>query len=201
MKPLHSLALIALLAASTALFAADTTTAPAAPAPGPKNEAGLTATLIATKDTYTLNPAQAGKDFRDNLDALNKGQGVPKPPAVDLILRVTNTTDADLTISMGGDDSNISLNLTGPNPGPISIAPLLPMTMEFRIGKPMPIAAGKSADIKITSLAAGMRGMSQYTYWTEPGEYTLTATLTYPNAAGDKQLKVISGPAKLTVTK
>lgn len=173
-------------------------TAPANPVSGPKNEMGLTATLIANKDTYTLDPSQSGKDFRDKIDAMRRGNGrAPTPPAVDLTLRLTNTTDKDLTISIGGDESTISLKLEGP--GAISINPNMAMTMEYRSGKPLAIAAGKTADIKISSLLNGQRSMTEYNYWTEAGAYTVTATLTYPNAKGDGQAKLVSGPAKVTV--
>ena len=177
------------------LYAADPATAPAA---GPTDANGLSATLVVNKDTYALDPTQSGKDFRDRIDAMRKtGSRPPAPPQVDLVLRLHNTTDKDLTISVGGDDSNISLKLDGP--GAISILPNMPMTMEFRIGKPLAIPAGKTADIKLTSLMNGMRGTTEYNYWTEPGAYTLTATLTYPNARGDAQTKVASAPAKVTV--
>ncbi len=187
---------------AVAAFAADTSPA-TAPVAGPKNDAGLTATLIANKDTYTLDPAQAGKEFRDKLDAVKNsrgrgtgGAGVPNPPAADCTLRITNTTDKDITITTGGDDSQINLKLEGP--GAVTMEHLVPMTMEFRIGKPTTLAPGKTMDIKISSLAFGMRGISQYAYWTEPGDYTLTATLTY-GTTDEKQGKVASAPAKLKV--
>ena len=40
----------------------------------------------------------------------------------------------------------------------------------------MKLAAGKSHTIPISALSYGARGMGNYAYWTEPGEYTLTAT-------------------------
>lgn len=180
------------------LQAADT--APAAPAAGAKNEMGLTATLIANKDAYVLDASQAGKDFRDKIEAMRKGTGrPPAPPTVDLALRITNTTDKDITIHIGGDESTLSLKLDGP--GAININPNMPMTMEYRSGNPVTIAAGKTSDIKIGSLLNGMRAMTEYNFWTEPGDYTVTATLTYPNAKGDGQSKLVSGPAKVTVKK
>ncbi len=181
----------------TSAFAAETR--PAKPEPGPKNDIGLTATLIANKDTYTLDPAQSGKQFRDSLDTKPnelRPAKLPAPPKVDLTLRITNTTDKPLTISLGGDDSAIDLVLEGngslnkPNNGP--------MTMEFRMGTPVKIAAGKSHDIPVKSLASGKRGISTYSYWTESGDYTLTATLTYASD-DDKQVTVTSGPAKIKV--
>jgi len=174
----------------------------AAPAPvaGPKNELGLTAAIVANKDKYVLNVNQSGKAFRDRIDAAKNARGMaslPQPPMIDLTLRITNTTAKDVAINVGGDDSQMDLKLEGP--GAVSADNNVPMTMEFRIGKPVTIAAGKTADVKITSLAYGMRGISKYAYWTEPGDYTLTATLIY--SSGEKQGSVTSGPAQVKVTK
>ena len=70
----------------------------------------------------------------------------------DLIFRITNTTNAAVTISVGGDDSQMNLDHAGP--GAITADNLVAMTMEFRIGNPTTIPAGKTADIKISSLAS-----------------------------------------------
>ena len=46
--------------------------------PGPRMRTELTATLISNKDSYALDPAQSGKEFRARrLDAIKNG----KPPA------------------------------------------------------------------------------------------------------------------------
>jgi hypothetical protein len=159
----------------------------------------LTATLIANQDTYPLERAKSGKLFRDELDQLKNARGggrLPAPPNVDLTLRITNTTEQNVTITTGGDDSQIGLKLEGP--GAVTMENMVAMTMEFRIGKPVTIAPGKSFDIKVTSLAFGMRGISQYAYWTELGEYTMTTTLTY-GTMDEKQGKVTSEPVKLKV--
>jgi len=211
-----------LLAASVlALFGLAATPAPALRAPlavpataasapatatpstaGPKNEQGLTATIVVNKDSYVLAKDQAGKDFRDKIDAAKNARGgmgggrLPQPPAVDLTFRISNTTDAPVTISVGGDDSQMNLVLEGV--GAISADNNVAMTMEFRIGTPVTLAPGATKDIKISSLAFGMRDISRYAYWTEAGEYTITATLTY--GMGEKQGKVTSGPAKVKVT-
>jgi len=187
--------LLATLAAFALLGAAPA--GPVESAPGPKNTQGLTATIVVSTDTYTLDASQTGQAFRDKI-AASKGPragALPKPPLVDLTLRITNSTDTDVTINVGGDDSQLQLKLAGP--GAITADNMVAMTMEFRIGTPVKIRAGASYDVPIKSLAFGMRGISQYAYWTEPGDYTLTATLLYP--IGEKQTTVTSGPAKLKV--
>jgi hypothetical protein len=91
----------------------------------------------------------------------------------------------------------MQLALTGP--GAVTVENMVAMTMEFRIGAPVNLAPGQSHDIKISSLAFGMRGITQYAYWTEPGDYTLAATLVYGQGDGKPQGKVESGAAKLKV--
>jgi len=161
--------------------------------------AGLSATLIADKDTYKLDPAQSGKDFRDKLANLQKNrEKAPAAPAVDLTLRLTNTSDKDVQIAVGGDATQIELRLDGP--GAVTVPNNVMMTMEFRIGRPVTIAPGKSYDVKITSLGFGMRGISQAAYWTEPGDYSLSATFLCTKDDGT-QIKVSSDAAKLKLTK
>jgi hypothetical protein len=202
MKAVRTLILLGVFALCGA--AGSASTAPAtAPAGGPKNEQGLSAAIIANKNTYTLLPGQSGKDFRERLDAAKYARGMallPQPPAVDLTFRITNTTDKPVTIEVGGDNSQMNLKLEGPEgPGAVTMDNNVAMTKEFRIGDPVTIAPGKSYDIKIASLAFGMRGISKYAYWTEAGDYRLTASYTY--GIGEKQGTVTSGPVTLKVTK
>ena len=41
--------------------------------------------------------------------------------------------------------------------------------------------------------------MTEYNFWTEPGDYKITATLNYPNEKGDGQAKLVTAPTKVTV--
>ena len=185
-----SLIVLPLLALSAVLLAADPETKPA-PKPAAKT---FSATLINNKDSYTLNAAQSGDAFRNSL----KQQG-PKPPAsaVDLTLRLSNNTDADITISLGGDGSQIAFKLSGDNA--VNADNLIPMTMEFRQGTPITLKPGQAHDIKIKSLAGGARSLGQMSYYTEVGDYKLTATLTC--ASGEKQLTLVTDPITIKVTK
>jgi len=171
-----------------------------APVAGEKNSEGLTATLVANKASYVLDPSQSGKDFRDKASNAGKPGNrfvLPKPPAVDMTLVITNTSNQNVTITIGGDSSQIQLDLKGP--GALSVDNLVAMTMDYRMGNPLTLAPGKSAEWKITSLAYGTRGISNYAYWTEVGDYTLTATQIY--TIGEAQGKVTSAPAAIKVTK
>jgi hypothetical protein len=156
--------------------------------------------MVVNTASYVLNPAQSGAAFRSQLDALKAGRGrgrLPEPPIVDLIFRITNTTEKPVTIEVGGDNSQMSLKLDGP--GAVTMDNNVAMTMEFRMGTPVTIAPGTTYDLKIFSLAFGIRGISKYAYWTEPGDYTLTASYTY--GISEKQGTVTSASVTLKVTK
>ena len=172
----------------------------------PKDDATaseLEAKLVAKVDTYTLAKDQQGEKFRETIQN-PRNRNVPQPPKVDLMLELKNPTDKAITIVMGADNGALELDLQGK--GAVEIKPLLIMTREFRLGEPVEIAAGKTYEIPIKQLKYGMRGISTYAYWTEPGEYTLSATLRWPDPAGDdaagalpKRWKATSKPVKLTV--
>ena len=149
----------------------------------------LSATLIANKDTYTLDPAQSGEAFRDSLKNLPKSHDpAPAAPKVDFTLRITNNSQADQTFAIGGDESQLDLKLEGK--GAVTIDNLIAMTMEFRSGAPVTLAPGKTYDIAITSLSFGSRGIGRLAYFTEAGDYKLTATLI--TTQNEKELKISS---------
>ena len=144
---------------------------------------GLTTTLVSAKDSYPLDPAQSGEAFRKSL----AGNGrKPAASKVDLTLRVNNPTDHAITFSYGGDDSNITFNLEGP--GATTVQNNVMMTREFRPSEAITLKPGETHAIKIASLAGGLRGVSQMTYFTEPGDYKLSATLTC--VVGEVQVKI-----------
>jgi hypothetical protein len=165
--------------------------------PDPK-AGGLTATLTSAKDSYVLNPAQSGEEFRKSLKELDRApRGAPPAPAVALSLEIKNPTDQAIVISLGGDESQVTFKLTGE--GAVTVANNVAMTMEFRSGTPTTIGPGKSHTIPLTSLAGGSRGIAQMSYFTEAGEYKLSATLTA--ACGEKQVVVTSEPITIKVVK
>ena len=118
------------------------------------------------------------------------------------MLELKNPTDKAITIVMGADNGALELDLQGK--GAVEIKPLIIMTREFRLGEPVEIPAGKTYEIPIKQLKYGMRGISTYAYWTEPGEYTLSATLRWPDPAGEdagalpKRWKATPKPVKPT---
>lgn len=172
-----------------------------------KKPAGPVAlTLVAKTDKYTFDgggrtPAEFKKHL-DDVAAQQKGGKLaapPKPPAVDLVLKLTNTSDKDVTVYVGGDSNVYTFELTGGD-GAKALNSALAFTADFKLPKAVALAPGKSHEIAVKVLADGMRGVSRYVYWTGPGEYKLTATYTLSDADGDKGATLKSEPVKITVT-
>jgi hypothetical protein len=84
----------------------------------------------------------------------------------------------------------------------VSIEPLLAFTADFRVPKTITLAAGKSyAFPAIKSLSNGFRGQARKTYWTEAGEYALSATYTTAVSPAPKGAKKVEeGFGQVTVT-
>jgi hypothetical protein len=142
------------------------------------------AKLTSAKETYSLNAAQSGEAFRK---AMKDQNARPQPASkVDLKFTITNNTEKDFTFDYGGDATQIKFTLKGP--GAITVEPAIAMTMEFRMGTPTTIKPGKSFEIPISALAGGARGISQLSFFTEPGDYTLSATLHYTQGENPAQL-------------
>src|SRR5262249_47293082 len=108
------------------------------------------------------------------LEEAKKTNRYPEPPAVNLVLEITNRSHKDVEFWFGGDPVQVNLELKGP--GAVSVAPNIIMTREFRIPKPMALAPGQTYKVPVKQLRYGLRGVTGQAYWTEPGEYTLTAT-------------------------
>jgi hypothetical protein len=149
----------------------------------------LKAKLVAKKDTYKLDlDGKSGEEFRKVLKDAEKSGKAPMPPAVDLVLEITNTSDQEVKFWVEGDANELQLDAKGPNA--VTITPQKAFTADFRMPKVITLAPGKTHSIPITALQYGFRGTSKYTYWTEPGEYTLTAsykTAISPAPKGSKE--------------
>jgi hypothetical protein len=149
----------------------------------------LKAKLVFKKDTYKLDlDGKSGEEFRKILKDAEKSGKAPATPAVDMVLEITNTSDQEVKFWVEGDANEVQLDLKGPNA--VTIAPLKAFTSDFRTPKVITLAAGKTHSIPISSLTHGFRGASKYTYWTEPGEYTVIAsykTAISPAPKGSKE--------------
>jgi hypothetical protein len=147
-------------------------------------------------------------EYREAIEGVAKGKKrLPRPPAVDLAVEIKNTSDKPVRVWVKGDPVVLTLHLKGKDA--MNIDPPLAFTREFRLPQPVEIAPGKSHKIELKSLTSGHRMASHYSYWTEPGEHELTATLktgVSPAPKGAKEgmdgfgrVTLTSAPFKVTV--
>ena len=138
-------------------------------------ELPVTTKLVAKKTTYTLDlGGKTGAEYRELLK--EKGGRLPAPPAVELVLEITNASDKDIKIWDRGDPVQLALKLTGA--GAVNATPPLAFTTDFRGPSSVTLGPGKTLSIPVTKLQYGFRGLAQMSYWTEPGEYKLSASYT-----------------------
>jgi hypothetical protein len=175
----------------------------------PKADLPVKAKLTGDKTTFTLDlGGMTGEEFRKALkEAEKKGGKFPEPPKVDLVLELTNTSAKDVEIYIGGDQVMLQLELKGP--GAVSVKPLLAFTTDFRGPRPTTLGPGKSFLVQISGLKYGFRGVAESAYWTEPGDYTLTASFVTaltpspdgvkPDEKGFGKVTLTTEPIKLKV--
>jgi hypothetical protein len=165
-----------------------------------KTDQPVTATLTAKTTTYKLDLGDKSADeFKKMLKDAEKSGKVPETPKVEMSLELKNNTDKDVQVWIGGDPVVITLDLKGP--GAVSVKPQLAFTTIFIGPKPVTIAAGKTHSIPVTSLKYGFRGASMMSYWTEAGDYTLTASIKTGISPAPKDAKnVKDGFGEVTLT-
>jgi hypothetical protein len=160
-------------------------------------------TIKANKDTYTLDlGGRTAAEFRKLLET-----GDPAPPAVDLEAQLRNTGDKEITVLVGGDDTQLLMDLKGP--GAVVAKRNPNVTDERRGARRVTLAPGQATVIPIKRLAFGFRMIGKVAYWLEPGDYTLTVsyrTAVSPPPPNTKeppenfgQVAVISAPVTLKV--
>ena len=165
----------------------------------------LELTVTGKTTRYTLDTGGlSGADYKKKV---SNTDGPPaSAPAVDLTVEVKNTSDKPVRVWVSGDPVVLTLELRGR--GAVNVQPLIAFTQEFRAPQDVEIAAGKSHAFPVKSLVSGFRSASVYSYWTEPGEYELVATLKTgmqpaPKGAQDFDgygvVTIRSAPLKLTV--
>jgi hypothetical protein len=167
----------------------------------------MTITGKVTKYTLDLGGRSAAEFKKAVEAAAQNGQRPPAAPAVDLTIRIRNTSDKPLQLWTGGDPVVLTLTLKGP--GAVNVAPLLAFTQEFRAPSATEVGPGKTVEIPVHSLVSGFRGAAHWAYWTEPGEYELIATFKTgfsPAPKGSAEgmdgfgiVTLTSSPLKLTV--
>lgn len=161
--------------------------------------------IVAKTDKYKFDGGgKTPAEYKKALEAVAKDQKdgklarPPKPPAVDLVLVLTNTSKEDVTVYVGGDTNQYTFELTGGD-GTVALGSALAFTADFRLPKAVKIAAGKTHEIPVKQLSDGMRGASRNVYWTGPGDYKLSAKYTLATEDGGKGTELTSEPVKITV--
>jgi hypothetical protein len=169
----------------------------------------LEARLVANQATYALDlGGQTAEEFRQAIQAGADSGRYPPPPRVDLVLEFRNTGTRDLQVKTGGTLNAVTLDLRGP--GAVSVKLQKQITPKLVVASQvLTLAPGKSASVPITSLSYGVKG-SDNAYWTEAGEYTLTAGYQTAVAPGPRDARagpdgftpvtVTSAPIKIKVT-
>jgi hypothetical protein len=174
----------------------------------PPPDGALELRLLARKDTYPLDlHGKTPQQFRKLLDEIaadaRKGKprdDVPPAPAVEVVLDIHNTSDREVEIWLGGDDTALTLELKGP--GAASTPYVVYVTADLRGSRPYKLPAGAHISRLIRTLEDGFRGTGHRWYWTEPGDYTLTATceLGSPSMKKGAGPVLTSAPLRLRVT-
>jgi hypothetical protein len=101
---------------------------------------------------------------------------LPPPPMVNLGLEMRNTSDKEMHIQLGTEGSELQLDLQGP--GAVSVPARDGLGEAFLTRDVVTLAPGEQYTLPIERLVYGSRDKVRYAYWTEPGEYTLTARYT-----------------------
>lgn len=136
--------------------------------PPPKSVDPISVRLMAKKATYVLD--RQGMTAEKYREAVKEGKIAP--PAIDLVLEFTNTTKDDMDITVAGASPRLLLDLKGQE-GIEKRTTERPRNPTVRII----LKPGQTHSLPITRLAGySDRTTDDQLFWTEPGEYTLTAS-------------------------
>jgi hypothetical protein len=148
--------------------------------PGPEADAAVRFTPDRPGPRHTQEAAMKATSAFDPalVAALAQRESlVPKGPRVGLLLQVTNRAGRPLTLEVGGDRTELRLDLRGPGvvtrsgPG-VRGGGELP----FLSRRSVRLVPGASYLLPIPYLVGGSRGRLRGVYWDRPGRYTLTAS-------------------------
>jgi hypothetical protein len=147
-------------------------------APEPDKHQELVKGHAAEKVAIIALGSRGGAMFRRELDQAQRAGKLPLPPEISLELVLVNTGKRPVEVRLGEETPTLSLELTGDGVVRMS-APKAqkPEEPDFLRTQALQLEPGKKHILHIDRLIAGSRGNLEYIYLTEPGEYTLTATL------------------------
>jgi hypothetical protein len=171
--------------------------------PDARSDFPIALTIVVKTDKHKFDGGgKTPAEYKKSLEAWAKQEVKkfvsPTPPAVDLVLVLTNTSKGDVKIGVDGDENVYTLDLTGGD-GVVRLSSGLPVTTDLRVPKTITLAPGKTHEIPIKRLSDGFRGISENIYWTGPGEYKLSATYTVIEEGG-KERRLKSEAVKIMVT-
>jgi len=166
--------------------------------------------LVAKKTTYDLDlGGKSREEFERPLREPGALLGTPAaPPRVDVVLEIQNTGTREQALWVGGDSVSGQFVLNGPGAWVRDIE--APTTGDYRPPTSLKLAPGQRYAVPVTSLAGGVRGISQGAWWSRPGTYKLAVrfhTAVSPAPEGNKanndgfgRVTLISAPIQLEVT-
>ncbi len=147
------------------------------------------------------SPAEYRRHLEIIADKLRRGEEATPPPPldIDLVLRLTNTSNQPVTIYIGGDPNIYTFTLRG-DAGVVTMNNPVAFTTDFRPPKPVRLEPRKYVDIPVKKLADGTRGFSRLLFWTGPGTYTLAAEYKVAfDETGGATATLKSDPVTITV--
>jgi hypothetical protein len=162
-------------------------------------ELPVQAKLVAKKASYPLDlGGKTPAEYKKALEETDLGK-LPPPVKVEMALEVTNTSDKDVAVWVSGTPVTMNLELKGP--GAVVVTPRQFFPAIFILPKPVVLAPGKSHSFPLSALTYGRRGVAHRAYWTEPGDYTLRASLMTAISPAPRDVKADKdgfGPVTLT---
>jgi hypothetical protein len=167
----------------------------------PKDDVGLELKVILKNDTIEWDADEKSRaEFKASLEKQLKRMPperivVPPLTPFEATVQVKNTSTSAVTILVAGDQHILTFDLKGP--GVVALSPPRAATREFRVGRSVTLEAGEKFEIPIHKLCDGFRMMTRDIFWTDLGEYTLSAT--YRLGLGGKEVVLKSEPVKFKV--
>jgi hypothetical protein len=129
-------------------------------------EAKKAADRTAVLDLHGRSPAA----FRAALEGVRGAP--PPPPEVDLSLRVRNDTHSPVRLHPEAPTFEVRLHVEGPGVVTVPAPPAGRLATPVR---PVTLPPGETFSLSIPRLVSRAGDGVRYTYWTEPGVYTVTA--------------------------
>jgi hypothetical protein len=167
-------------------------------APEPDKHQELAKGHAAEKVAMIALGSRGGAMFRRELEQAQRDGKFPLPPEISLELVLVNNGKRPVEVRLGKETPTLSLQVTGD--GVVRMgAPKAQEKEEpeFLRTQILQLEPGKKHTFHIDRLIAGSRGNLEYIYLTEPGEYTLTASL---RLTADRQVVTVTGaPVRIKV--